>query len=172
MYELGQIAGLRITVKPSALLGTLLLWALLGAIARWLGLALPQALAAGLAATVLHWLSDLIHHLGHAWAARRTGYPMLGVCFWGVLGTSIYPRDEPPLPAAVHIRRALGGPLASLLLAGLAGLATLLIGPSGGVAWWVALFCLLENLCINSLQALLPLGFNDGATLLYWWRRR
>lgn len=37
MYELGQVAGLRITVKPSALLGTLLLWALLGAIARWLG---------------------------------------------------------------------------------------------------------------------------------------
>ena len=53
------------------------------------------------------------------------------------------------------------------------GLALLpLFRPLGGVAWLVALFFALENLFVFTLQAALPLGFNDGATLLYWWRRR
>ena len=67
-------------------------------------------------AVVLHWASEFVHQLGHAWAARRVGYPMTGIRFWGVLSTSLYPSDELPLPAALHIRRALGGPMASLLL--------------------------------------------------------
>ena len=40
----------------------------------------------------------------------------VGINLWGPLSSSIYPADEPPLPRSVHIRRALGGPLASLLL--------------------------------------------------------
>lgn len=172
MFELGRIAGLRITAKPSAIVGSLLLWATLAAIGAALGLAPATALAAGLAATALHWLSSLAHHLGHSWAARRTGYPMIGVRLWGVLGSSIYPRDEPALPAAVHMRRALGGPLASLLLTLVAAGLALALRPAGGAAWLVALFFFAENLLVYTGQVLLPLGFNDGATLLYWWRRR
>src|SRR5690242_10193969 len=113
---------------------------------------------------LLHWLSDIVHHLGHAWAARRTGYPMVGVRLSGVLGSSIYPPDEPPLPAAVHIRRALGGPIASLLLTLVAAAIVLALRSSGGTVWWVALFFFLENLLVFTLQVFLPLGFNDGGT--------
>lgn len=169
-YNLGRIAGLRLTARPSAGLGALLLWALLSAIgASLLGLPPLAAIGGGLAAMLLHWLSSLAHHLGHAAAARGTGYPMLGVRFWGVLGTSIYPRDEPPLPAGVHIRRALGGPIASAALTLVAGALALLT--TGQAAAWVARFFFLENLLVYTLQVVLPLGFNDGATILHWWRK-
>ena len=59
--------------------------------------------------------------LGHARAAEQVGYPMEGVHLWGVLGTSVYPTDEPELPAEVHVERALGGPKASAVLAVAAG---------------------------------------------------
>jgi hypothetical protein len=59
----------------------------------------------------------LFHHGGHATAARCVGHPMRGVRYWGPLATSVYPSDEPPLPPTVHLTRAAGGPVASLLLA-------------------------------------------------------
>ena len=171
--QLGRVAGLWVSVERSALAGSVVLWALLSAIGVGL-LQLPAGRAAlgGMAAMLLHWLSEIVHHLGHAWAARRTGYPMVGVRLSGLLSSSIYPTDEPPLPAAVHIRRALGGPLASLLLTLLAAAILLVLRSLGGTVWWVALFFFLENLLVFTLQVFLPLGFNDGGTLLYWWRRR
>jgi hypothetical protein len=171
--QLGRAAGLRVSVERSALAGSLALWVLLSAIGVGL-LQLPVGRAAlgGLAAMLLHWLSVIVHQLGHAWAARRSGYPMVGVRLWGVLGSSIYPPDEPPLPAGVHIRRALGGPVASLLLTLVAAAIVLALRSSGGTVWWVALFFCLDNLLVFTLQVFVPLGFNDGGTLLYWWRRR
>src|SRR4051794_37395815 len=116
-YALGSLGGLRLSLMRSALVGSLGLWLLLSASGLWmLGLPVGAAVVGGLAALALHWFSELVHHFGHAWAARRTGYPMIGIQLWGVLGSSVYPADEPQLPAAVHIRRALGGPIASLLL--------------------------------------------------------
>ncbi len=172
MLELGHLAGLRLTAKPSAIMGALGLWALLSAIGFWLGLAPAAALLGGFVAMLLHWLGELVHQLGHAWAARRTGYPMIGVAFWGLLSSSIYPRDEPALPARVHIRRALGGPLASLAATLITALLAWLLWPGGGAPAWVALFVALENGLIYTAQVLLPLGFNDGATILHWWGRR
>lgn len=171
MIELGHFAGLRLTAKRSALIGVLGVWVALSLLG-WRALGFPPgaALLGGLVATALHWLGDLVHHLGHAWAARRTGYPMIGVAFWGVLGSSIYPRDEPPLPARVHIQRALGGPLASLIFGLLAALVAWLLQPDG-LAWWLAVFCAFQNLVLYAGQVLLPLGFNDGGTILYWLRR-
>jgi hypothetical protein len=40
------------------------------------------------------------------------------------------------------------------------------------VAWLLALFFTLENLLVFTAQVFVPLGFNDGSTILYWWRRR
>lgn len=172
-YALGSLGGLRLSLMPSAVAGSLALWALLSAAGFWmLGLPAGAALVGGFAALLLHWISDIVHHSGHAWAARRTGYPMTGIRLWGVLGSSVYPADEPQLPAAVHIRRALGGPIASLLLTGLAGLIAMALRPAGGAVWWVALFFFLENLFVFTLQVFIPLSFNDGGTLLYWLRRR
>jgi len=172
-FKLGRLAGLELSARPSALAGSALLWAIFSAIGiGLLNLSFAIALATSLLAVVLHWFSEILHNLGHAWAARRTGYSMIGVQLWGVLSTSIYPRDEPALPAQVHIRRALGGPFGSLLVALAAGALALALRSIGGVAWWLALFLFLDNLLVFTLGALLPLGFNDGTTLLYWWRRR
>ena len=172
-YSLGRLAGLKLSAKRSALAGTLLMWALLGAAgSRVLKLPARAAALGGLGATLLHWLSAIVHQLGHARAAHSTGYPMVGLKMWGVLESSIYPRDEPALPAEVHIRRALGGPIASLLLTLAAAAVARALRPRGGTPWWVALFFFLDNLLVFTLGAFLPLGFTDGSTLLHWWRKR
>lgn len=166
--SMGKAGGLPLAAEPSAAVGTVLLWALLSAIGVWLlNLSPGEAIAAGLAATLLHWVSVVGHQLGHAWAARRTGHPMTGTVLWGVLSRSLYPPDEPPLPGPVHIQRALGGPKASLLITVVAG-AILLLLPQGGTPWWVGFFFFLDNLLTFTLGSFLPLGFTDGSTILEW----
>ena len=171
-YKLGRVSGLRLTADSSAIVGSLLLWVLLGGIAA-LGLGVPPvgAVAGSLVAVLLHWASDIVHQLGHARAARATGHPMIGIRLWWLLSASIYP-PEGVLPASVHIRRALGGPVASLLLTLVAAAIALAIGPLGRMYWWVALFFFLDNLLVLTLGAFVPLGFTDGSTLLYWWGKQ
>jgi hypothetical protein len=172
-YQLGRVASLRLTAAPSAIVGSLLLWGLLSGIATLgLGMSPLAAVMGGLVAVLLHWASDIVHQLGHARAARATGHPMIGIRLWWVLSASIYPSDEGSLPAAVHIRRALGGPVASLLLTVIAGVIALAFRPLGGVYWSVALFFFLDNLLVLTLGAFVPLGFTDGSTLLHWWGKQ
>lgn len=172
-YKIGRLAGLQLSAAPSAVMASVVLWLLLSSLAFWLlRLPLGTAVLGGLLGTWLHWFSEIMHHLGHAWAARRVGFPMAGLRLWFLLGVSLYPRDEGDLPATIHIRRALGGPLLSLLLSILGASLALLLRASGGLAYWLALFFCLENLFVFSLGALLPLGFTDGNTLLEWWPKR
>jgi hypothetical protein len=172
-YELGRLAGLRLTAGPSAIVGSAALWVLLSSVAVLaLGISIGGAVVGSLVAVLLHWASDIVHQLGHARAARATGHPMIGIRLWWLLTASIYPRDEGQLPAAVHIRRALGGPIASLLLTVVAALVALALRSVDGVAWWLALFVFLDNLFVLTLGAFLPLGFTDGSTLLHWWGKR
>ncbi|MBK8049077.1 MAG: hypothetical protein IPK16_19375 [Anaerolineales bacterium] len=96
---------------------------------------------------------------------------MTGLRFWGVFSTSLWPADEPELPGRIHITRALGGPIASLLLGVIALAIAWLIGQSAGLAWWLAIFAAFDNLVVLGLGAFLPLGFTDGSTILHWWRR-
>ncbi|HEY7124888.1 MAG TPA: hypothetical protein VH540_13110 [Ktedonobacterales bacterium] len=171
-YRLGTLAGLRLTASWTAIISSLILWSLLTEAATlWLHAAFWVALAAGLVTVLLYWASVLVHQLGHAWAARRTGHPMTAIHLWLVLSTSRYPRDEPELPAGVHIRRALGGPVFSLVLALVLGVLTWILRPVGGIIWWATLFLFLDNLLVLTLGALLPLGFTDGSTLLHWARK-
>jgi hypothetical protein len=170
LYELGRLAGLRLTAGPSAIVGSAVLWALLSGVAAGaLGVPPVAAIAGGLVAVLLHWGSDIVHQLGHAWVARVSGHPMIGIRLWWVLSTAIYPRDEPALPGAIHIRRALGGPAASLLLTLVAAAVALALRRVGGATWWVALFFFLDNLLVLTIGALMPLSFTDGSTLLHWW---
>lgn len=99
---------------------------------------------------------------------------MMGIRFgsFGLLAASQYPLDEPELPAVIHIRRALGGPIGSLIASLLAGGIALLLRNTGGVPWWVTLFFFLDNFVVFTLGSLLPLGFTDGSTLLVWWGKR
>lgn len=171
-YKLGRFAGLSLIATPFAFVGSGILLALLAAMAIGiLHLPVGQALFGSLLAVVLHWISALAHHLGHAWAARRTGHPMIGVRFGtlGVLATSLYPLEEPTLPAKTHIQRALGGPVGSLLFSIVALLLALLFRTVNETLGWVGIFFFLDNLLVFTLGVFLPLGFTDGSTLLQWW---
>jgi hypothetical protein len=171
--DLGTVAGLQLSARPSAAAGALGLWALLSSGAVGLLHVPPrQAILGGLVATGLHYTSELVHQFGHATAARWMGYPMTGVQLWGVLSTSVYPADEPILPARIHIGRALGGPAISLLLTGATTAAFVTLSPKDRTARLVGQWLILDNLGTFTLGALMPLGFTDGSTLLYWWRRR
>ena len=174
-YPLGKLAGLRLSVVPLALVGSIFLLVLLAGIAiGLLHLSVREAILGGLLAVMLHWTSGIAHHLGHAWAARRTGHPMLGIRFGtlGLLATSVYPPCEPALPAKIHIQRALGGPLGSLLFSILAMLVALLLWRLNDTLGWVGTFFFLDNLLVYTLGVFLPLGFTDGTTLLQWWGKR
>jgi hypothetical protein len=169
--KLGTLAGLQLSWMPSAIVGSIGLWIILSVIGLALiHLAIGEAIVGGLMAVGLHVAGEMFHQWGHARAARRAGYPMTGIRYWGVLGTSIYPADEPPLPASIHIRRALGGPIASITLAIGLGIIGLMLPSSLGLIYWLVVFAALENLFIYGLGALLPLGFTDGSTLLKYRR--
>jgi hypothetical protein len=174
-YRLGKVAGLSLNIEPPAIVGSILVLLLLACVAiGLLNLPICGAIVGSLAAVALHWVADIVHHLGHAWAARRTGYPMIGIRLgkWGLLGTSVYPPDEQALPAKTHIRRALAGPIGSLLFSVIAAATALLLHPVGGVLAWVGVFFFLDSFIVFVLGAFLPLGFTDGSTLLHWWGKR
>ena len=173
--DLGDMLGLRLSIETVAFAGSAALLVVLAIVAIVvIGLPLGQALLGALFAVILHWFSEVWHDLGHGWAARRTGHPMTGIQLGrlGIFGTCLYPPDEPSLPARLHIQRALGGPIASLLLALVGAVILVLLANASGVLWWIALFFFLDNLLVLALGAFLPLGFTDGSTLLYWWGRR
>ncbi|MBA3871257.1 MAG: hypothetical protein H0X30_19100 [Anaerolineae bacterium] len=180
MVELGHIAGLRLTARPSALVALVVMWVILSVVAiNWLRLSVGTAILGALVATLLHFVFELVHHIGHSIAAKRTGYPMIGVRFWGPLASSIYPKDEPALPGKIHIQRALGGPIMSGLVTLVVGLLHLFLSGAftigqaephlGAVIPAITYFVFLDNLLIFTLGAFLPLGFTDGSTILHWW---
>lgn len=167
-YPIGKIGKLDITADASAVAGGLLLWAILIAVGRrFFRLRPGAALAGGLIATGLHFLSELWHQAGHARAAEATGYPMTGIHLWGVLGASVYPADEPELPGEIHVARAMGGPRASARLAVVGGVLALLAWPLGGIVYMITLLFALGNWLIFTLGAFIPLPFmeTDGTIL-------
>ncbi len=167
--RIGRLYGLEITAEPSALAGTAALaTGLAFAARRFAHLSPPAAVVAGLAGALLHWSSDIFHQLGHARAARSTGYPMNSLDCRYVLVTSRYPVDEPELPAEIHVHRALGGVPASLALGLAAAIPALALRRRGGLLGFLAALLCLDNLLILGLGALIPLGFTDGSTLLTW----
>ncbi len=170
-FKLGRLYGLQLSALPSAIGGLTLLWCALIVIAiGLLNFPLGAAILAALIASALHWLAETLHQIGHARAARHTGHPMIGIRYWGLLSTSIYPTDEPVLPAELHIRRASGGPLMSsnVVIAATIILLLLRLAYATGAVWWLAVFFLCDNLFVMTLGALLPLGFTDGSTLRHW----
>jgi hypothetical protein len=172
---LGTLAGLRLTVIPTALIGSIGLYVIVVVLMAVFNIPIGSALLGGVIVVILHWFSELVHQLGHAWAARRTGYPMIGVRFgtYGVLGTSLYPPDEPTLSARIHIRRAIGGPIFSAWLSAMAFLVILMTIRGADPMWeFVLWFFFLENLFVMTLQVFIPLSFNDGGTIWRWLRKR
>jgi len=172
-HDLGRIAGIPVRATRSIFPASSILWFVLGSYTYlFLEFDLIPAILAGLLAGILHWLGEIVHQLGHAYAAHRTGFPMTGILLKGFLGTSVYPPDEPELPPQTHIRRALGGPPFSLVIAVVTGVSLLLFPTQNAFLRFLVRFIFWENLLLYSLGALLPLGFTDGSTLLHYWRKR
>lgn len=170
--ELGSIAGLRISVQPSFFTARLLFIATLALLGRFIfKLSRPQALYGAIIAVVLDAFAVLIHQLGHAWIAKRTGWPMTGIRFWNLFATCTYPPDEPELPPEVHIQRAAGGPIASLLLGLVTGVPLLWILPREGIGRLFALYWVLNNIVVKSVLAYGPLPWTDGPPTWRWGRR-
>lgn len=171
--KLGKIAGLELTLRPSAILAVFVVWGVLTVAALKLFKLKPkQAIVSGLVGTILHWLSEFFHQFGHARAADLTGFPMQGVELWGPIATSVYPQNEGSLAPDIHIQRALGGPIFSLALTLLAGLVAFALKPIGGPAAFASFFLFADNLLVFTVGAMLPLGFTDGSTLITWMRQR
>jgi Zn-dependent protease len=176
VYSLGYLAGLKLLARPSAFIGFILIWLGLTSFTwRLADFVIDQALAAGLACAFLHYASELIHNLGHAWAARKVKHPMEGVMFWGISATSLYPADEKKVSPKMHIRRALGGPIASGLVTLITGIQLVIVNSVGDVLPsaipFTALFIFWDNLLIFTLGTLLPLGSTDGSTILNYLKK-
>jgi len=173
--HLGTVAGVKITVRlPITLIGGIALLVVLIVI----GLALFQlpalrAVLFGIGALILHYAFELAHQFGHVFAARSTGHPMIGIEFGtlGLFSRCVYPEDEPKLPRSVHLRRAFGGPVLSAELSVVGLILVIVLSARGGTLYALAMFWLIENLFVFTLQAAIPLGFNDGSSIRYWLRQ-
>ena len=168
-----MVRDLRPQVTTTAWVAFTILWIVATAASfRFLSYGLVQAVLAGLMLAALHWAALFVHHFGHALAARSSGHPMVGVRLRWWLGTSLYPRDEVVLPAATHIRRALGGPLASIGFALVASGLALALRSQGNALWIGSAFVALDSLFVFGVGSVIPLGFNDGSTLIRWSTKR
>lgn len=142
-----------------------------------LSLSFGAALLAGVLSAAVMVICEWLHQLGHAFVARRLGHPMIGVHFHSIFGASIYPADEPPLPAAIHMRRALGGFWVNVVIGLFLLPYAFFLWFDGGVRGWLVAFTALYNLFVLGLGALVPIDIpgrftDDGGTLLRLWRER
>jgi len=164
--QLGKLFGLQISFIPLLFAGIAFIWLTLSLVGFLvLDIHFGESILLGFMGMLLHYVSELIHCLGHAVAAKSTGYPMTGIRFGllGIFAQTMYPKDEPELPSATHIRRALGGPIINFIFA----IILFVILPLWQGNWyWLGLFIFLDNLFIYALQVFLPVGFNDGSTIL------
>jgi hypothetical protein len=91
---------------------------------------------------------------------------MQRITLWFLLSSGLYPANEPELPLAAHRTRALGGPTMSALIALATGIIAWAMLAAGNHYAWLAVAAFIDNLVVLCLGAFLPLGFNDGSTLL------
>ncbi|MDX1615938.1 MAG: hypothetical protein R3300_16610 [Candidatus Promineifilaceae bacterium] len=169
---LGSVAGLPVTARASFFLARLIFTVILIVAGRFVfKLSRPKALLFGLVAAVVDPLIVLIHQLGHAWAAKKVGWPMNGISFWGLFSTCYYPLEEPELPPEIHLRRAIAGPVVSFFNGLLAGVVGLRLFPHKGVGRLLALFWMVDASGVRGIGALGPLQGTDGPAVYYWAKR-
>jgi hypothetical protein len=174
--------GIATRITPLGLVSTLALVPLLAWLAAQTAngpsLTFWTALGAGALATFLYVISEWLHQMGHARAARATGYPMRGLRYvFAGLSVCEYPPDEPELPAALHIRRALGGFWINVVIGLLLAPYAFFAWVQGGAWGWVLAFTAIVNFVVLGLGALLPIDIPgvftiDGGTLWRYWRKR
>ena len=118
-----------------------------------------NALLVGVCFAAYHEIAQFVHQLGHALAARATGYPMTGIRYeWGFTYSEYLP-NEPPLPDNVHIQRSLGGVGGITLMLVIAVLLWLQVDvTANGFMRWVLNFVLFDSLLLFIASAVLSDG--------------
>lgn len=170
-YFLGYLGPIRMTAERSALPGLVVISVVMLALSVSLltGTGLDRLMAAILA-VLGYYFWGLLHHLGHYLAGAYAGYPLTEIRVFAVIARDIYPRSEPTLAANIHIRRAVGGPTASILAALFCLLASGL--SLGGILWFTFMSGFWVNLLLFTLAALLPVGGLDGDVIRRYWSQR
>ncbi|MFP4321024.1 MAG: hypothetical protein ACLFTK_01075 [Anaerolineales bacterium] len=169
-FGVTEFFGPRLEIRPSVLVAMLLTWVGVGLFAGLvLNYALNWAVLAGLAVVLIHWSSLLYHHLGHHRAAAKTSFSLQAIDFWWWLATDLYYVSPDEVPVRVHMKRALGGPFASLSFSLLWGVAALFLYFIIGDFFYLAIFGWFLNLFGFTLLALVPFKLfgreSDGYTL-------
>jgi Zn-dependent protease/CBS domain-containing protein len=164
-FELGRFAGIRVGVHWSWLvIFVLLVWSLSTTVfpSQNEGLSDSTYLAMSFAASLLFFVSLLLHEYGHALQARREGMEIEGINLWLFGGVAQFKGMF--RSAGAEFRIAIAGPVVSLVLGVLfvgVALATGLPQELDGVAAWLGVINLVL-LAFNLLPAL-PL---DGGRVL------
>jgi hypothetical protein len=167
-----KFGNMPVSVLRSAAIGSLILMISLSIAALFLtSLTALDVIIIGIIGTLLHWLGELIHQYGHFFAAKRVGHPSTGVELWWLLGSTRYPANEGKLLPQIHIRRALGGPIASAIFSVIITIISFVwLRGVSEASDFLAVWMMLENWLIFTIGALFPpisIGFfsNDGATI-------
>jgi Zn-dependent protease len=131
--QFARVFGIRIGVDPSWFFVLfLIIWSLSG----YYGDLFPgedgKSFALAVASALLFFLSVLLHELGHALEARRSGIGVAGIDLWMFGGVAKMERDT--RSPGEEFRVAAAGPLVTLLIAvACYGAATLIAGPDAAL---------------------------------------
>lgn len=163
-FPVGSIGGVPIVVAPSWVLAVAVIVALgVPVISQVVpGTGTGPAIGVSILLGVLLGVSVLAHELGHCWAARVLGMPVVGVRLYLLGGVSELskaprsPREEAIIAAA--------GPAVSAVLAGAFWIAVAATTP-GTVGWLLVMLLALSNLVVAVFNLLPALPLDGGRVL-------
>jgi len=129
---------------------------------RYPNLPVTSYWAKGLLASLLFFVSILLHELGHSVVALKSGLAIRSITLFIFGGVARLEKDPPD--GRTELRMAAAGPAVSLVLAGLF-LAAGSLAPPGGTPWAVARYLSVINLVVAAFN-LVPAFPLDGGRLL------
>lgn len=129
---------------------------------RYPNLPVTSYWAKGLLASVLFFVSILLHELGHSLVALKSGISIRSITLFIFGGVARLEKDPPD--GGTELRMAAAGPAVSLVLSGLF-LGAGMLAPPGGTAWAVSRYLALINLVVAAFN-LVPAFPLDGGRVL------
>ena len=171
-FSLGRIAGVKVGINWSwIVVFALITWTLAAAVFPSTNPGHGRAVYVAMAvvASLLFFISLLLHELGHALRARREQVEIEGITLWLFGGVARFKGEMPS--AGAELRIAIAGPLVTLAFAAVCGaLAVLAPLPDAvdGVAAWLG-YTNVILLLFNMLPAL-PLDGGRVLRSLLWMR--
>lgn len=160
--QLGRIAGIRIGASPSwFLILFVAIWLLSGQFEDILG-SQQQAYVVAVAGAALFFGSIILHELGHAFEARRSGVRVEGIDLWLFGGVAKLDRDS--RTPGEEFRVAAAGPAVTLLIMLVGFGATVLFTGSADAAWDVTL--LRTGVTVSVVELLVSFVVTMNAFLL------